>query len=672
MFVCRPPFLPVRIRTVQGCCATVPGLASAKKGGAVTMRDDDMVSNSSPNETFEEVLRARLSRRSILAGAAATVAAGAVAGGVGQVLAARPAGAGTSDDELRQAPLLGFSSVPVSVADTVTVPPGYRWEVLIAWGDPLSDGPAFAQDASNTWADQELQWGMHNDGIVYFPIRKSTRGLIVQNHEYTDDSILFPDGTAGWTHEKTLKSQAAHGVSVIEVSRTGKFGWQVRRPSSYARRITAYTPIDLGGPAAGHPSLATSADPTGTHVLGTVNNCAMGFTPWGTYLACEENFNGYFRKTGVLPGTVEARYGIGATSTSLWYTTDTRFDLDVEPNEANRFGWVTEIDPFDATSTPVKRTALGRLKHEGAWVTETADKRVVVYMGDDERFEYIYRYVSNQPWRAAFRNGVHPLDDGILSVARFNADGTGDWLPLTTDDPALAAFPSQADILLNTRSAADAVGATKMDRPEWIDVRADHREVYVTLTNNDRRGTGTNPGVDAANPRVANVYGHIVRWSYATDFSDPVFSWEIFAMAGDPAVPEHGSTIVGDKFGSPDGLYVAPSGRIWIQTDVSTSTIDAGAYAGFGNNQMLCADPNTREIRRFLVGPKQCEITGVFVTPDERTMFVGIQHPGEAPSGANDPANPKQYSSFPDGDAGGRPRSALIVITKADGGPIGR
>ena len=255
----------------------------------------------------------------------------------------------------------------------------------------------------------------------------------------------------------------------------------------------------------------------------------------------------------------------------------------------------------------------------------------------------------------------------MLYVAKFNADGTGDWLPLTPDNPALAGM-TQAEILINTRAAADAVGATKMDRPEWIDVIDSKKEVYVTLTNNTGRTAAT---VDAANPRPNNVYGHIVRWGYQVDFSDPVFFWEIFALAGDPAVPDHGSTIMGDKFGSPDGIYVDPDERLWIQTDVSSSTIDAGAYAGFGNNQMLAADPTTKEIRRFLVGPKGCEITGCFSTPDGRALFVGIQHPGEAPSGDNDPANPKQFSSWPDGPSGGRPRSALIVITKNDGGVVG-
>jgi secreted PhoX family phosphatase len=621
--------------------------------------DDDGISNESSNETFEQVVQARLSRRGLLQSAGAISALS----GVSALLASTPARAQTAS-------LLGFQGIAPTTADAVTVPPGYTAKVLIAWGDPVSKGPAFKQDASNTAAEQAEQWGMHNDGLVYFPIRGSARGLIVQNNEYTDDVLLFPDGTANWDQEKTNKSLAAHGVSIIEVTKQRGGHWRVVRPSCYARRITGHTPIAIGGPAAGDPRLQTSADPTGTRVLGTLNNCAMGFTPWGTYLACEENFNGYFRKAGEQTA-LERRYGITAAGFGyLWHTTDRRFRVDDEPNEPNRFGWVTELDPFDASSKPVKRTALGRLKHEGAWVQEARDGRVVVYMGDDEQFEYIYRYVSNLPWRKARARGKNPLDDGILYVAKFNADGSGQWLPLTPSNPALAGW-SLNDILINTRGAADAAGATKMDRPEWIDTFPDHLTAVATLTNNTRRGTGTNPTTDAPNPRANNVYGHIIRWYYAADWTEPTFGWDIFALAGDPAVTAHGSTIIGDKYGSPDGIYVAPSGRLWIQTDVSGSTIDSGAYAGFGNNQMLCADPWTGETRRFLVGPKVCEVTGVFLTADETTMFVGIQHPGEAPTGVNDPADPKKYSSWPDGAAGGRPRSSLVVITKDDGGPIG-
>lgn len=639
--------------------------------------EDEGISNPSKNETFEQVIANRMSRRSFLGG---TIGAAALAslGGIGSLMSAVPVqarGGGST--------LLGFTGIPVSTLDDVVVPEGYTARVLISWGDPVSDGPEFNQDASNSADDQAVQWGMHNDGIVYFPINGSARGLIVQNNEYTDDVLLFTDGTAGWNATKTAKSQNAHGVSIIEVTKQGRGKpagssggeWRVVRPSNYARRITGQTPIDMGGPAAGDDRLRTSADPSGTHVLGTINNCAMGFTPWGTYLACEENFNGYFRKTGTRT-PLEVRYGIGATSAYQWYTTDTRFDANIEANEAHRFGWVVEIDPFDPDSVPVKRTALGRFKHEGAWVQEARDGRVVVYSGDDEQFEYIYRYVSRLPWREARRQGINPLDDGTLYVAKFLADSTpngrgiGQWLPLTPENPALAGW-SLNDILINTRGAADLAGATKMDRPEWIDTFPESLTAIATLTNNTRRGTGTNPGTDEPNPRVANAYGHVIQWSYANDWTENTFYWDIFALGGDPAVPAHGSTIVGDKYGSPDGIYVAPSGRLWIQTDVSGSTINSGAYAGFGNNQMLCADPETKETRRFLVGPKICEITGVFVTPDEETMFVGIQHPGEAPSGANDPLNPKQYSSWPDGAAGERPRSSLVVITKDGGGQIG-
>jgi secreted PhoX family phosphatase len=628
--------------------------------------DDGVSVNPSDNEHFSDVLDAAVSRRSVLGGTAGLAALGLMGGAVATaVTACAPDPGGPPATTL-----LGFTGIPTSNADTVVVPAGYTAEVLIAWGDPVSNGPAFAQDGSNTSAEQAQQWGMHNDGIVYFPINGSRRGLIVQNHEYTDDHILFPDGVTGWNAEKTAKSQAAHGVGIIEVRTTGG-GWQVVRPSLFARRITASTPMTITGPAAGHPLLHTAADPTGTAVLGTLNNCAMGFTPWGTYLACEENFNGYFRKTAAR-NALENRYGISSSSSYQWYTTDQRFDVDVTPNEPNRFGWVVEIDPFDPTSTPAKRTGLGRLKHEGAWVQETDDGHVVVYLGDDQANEYIYRFVSARPWQDAIDDGESPLDDGILYVARFSADGTGEWLPLDVSNPALSAFPTNADIMINTRAAADAVGATKMDRPEWIDTIPSRKEAYVTLTNNSGRGgAAPNPAVDAANPRPSNVYGHIVRWRYAVDFDEPTFTWDIFALGGDPTVPANGSTIVGDKYGSPDGIYAAPSSRLWIQTDVSSSTIDSGAYAGFGNNQMLCADPVTKETRRFLVGPKGCEITGVFETPDEKTMFVGIQHPGEAPSGNNNPANPKQYSSWPDGAAGGRPRSALLVITKDDGGVIG-
>ena len=339
--------------------------------------DDDIVSNTSANETFESVVAARLSRRSLLRGGAVAAGAAVAFNGADALVRAVPVHAQAADAQVAATntgypagdPLLGFERVEVSTADAVVIPPGYSQQVVVAWGDPVSKGPAFNPDASNTAEEQAQQWGMHNDGIVYFPIDGSSKhGLIVQNHEYTDDGLLFPDGIANWTAEKTAKSQNAHGVGVIEVRRS-RGQWGVVRPSRYARRITAQTPMLIAGPAAGHDLLKTSADPTGTQVLGTLNNCAMGYTPWRTYLACEENFNGYFNGPSSPPpaGTMLARYGIvpiGATGTR-WFTTDTRFDVNTEPNESNRFGWVCEIDPWDRTSTPVKRTALGSAQARG-------------------------------------------------------------------------------------------------------------------------------------------------------------------------------------------------------------------------------------------------------------------------------------------------------------------
>lgn len=667
---------PVRIAIWAGFLyrETTPSLANTRRCyilSSLMLQSDDEegLRNDSNNPTFQEVLETRLSRRELLGAGSilvtTTVLGCATAGAAARAMHPVPAPPSPSESK----PLLAFRSVPTSTADAVVVPEGYTAKVLIAWGDPISLGPAFKQDASNTWQEQLQQWGMHNDGLAYFPIHGSEHGLIAQNHEYTDEMLLFPDGRQGWNEEKTNKSLAAHGVSVIEV-RKHSGQWQVVRPSEYARRISGLTSIALAGPAAGDSRLVTRADPTGRLVLGTLNNCAIGHTPWGTFLTCEENFNVYFHKDGALTA-LEQRYGANAANYGYaWHTTHPRFHVDQEPNEPNRFGWVVEVDPFNEQSTPHKRTALGRFKHEGACVQEAQDGRVVVYSGDDEQFEYIYRYVSRVPWRQAFAQGIHPLDDGVLFVARFHADGHGEWLPLAPSNPVLAHW-SLADILINTRGAADLVGATQMDRPEWIDALPRERMVLATLTNNSKRGAPGGANSDAVNPRSPNVYGHIVRWRYDTDFTDSVFKWDVFALAGDPANPAHGSTIVGDKYGSPDGLYVAPSGRVWIQTDMSSKTINSGPYAGFGNNQMLCTDPQTKETRRFLTGPVGCEVAGVRVTPDERTLFVGIQHPGEAATGANDAADPKRYSSWPDGPSGGRPRSSLLVITKDNGGKIG-
>jgi secreted PhoX family phosphatase len=541
--------------------------------------------------------------------------------------------------------------------------------------------PAFKLDASNTAEEQALQAGMHHDAIEYFPLPReshsSRHGLLAINHEYTDDGLLHPGGLTDWSAEKVRKSQAAHGVSIIEVERA-EAEWRIVRPSQYARRITAYTPMRLAGPAAGTAYVKTSADPSGTEVLGTLNNCAGGRTPWGTYLACEENFNGYFGNAPTISAAM-GRYGIRREGWGYrWHLHDPRFDVSREPNELNRFGWIVEIDPYDPRSKPVKRTALGRFKHEGAMLTLAADGRVVVYSGDDERFEYIYKFVSRDRYdptgRAANRD---LLDHGTLYVARFRADGKGEWRALRFGDRGLTAtdgFESQADVLVRARVAADALGATKMDRPEWVAVHPGTKDVYCSLTNNTRRGAEGQPPADAANPRAGNVYGHIIRWREAG--GDPAsvrFEWDIFVLAGDPAHPDPAKrgTVRGDGFGSPDGLRFDDRGVLWIETDVSASTLNKGDYARLGNNQLLAADVRTGEVRRFLVGPPNCEITGLAFAPDGRTLFVNIQHPGETPSERSDPANPRQYSNWPDFDPAGRPRSATLVITKDGGGVVG-
>ena len=588
---------------------------------------------------------------------------------------------------------LGFAGVPVSAADALVVSADYEAQVLYRWGDATgmaTGAPAFSADASNSWQEQMLQAGMHHDGMEFFPLDKNPRhGLLAINHEYTDDGLLHSDGMQTWTAEKVRKSQAAHGVSVIEVVERASV-WRVMPNSRYARRITASTPMLFSGPAAGHALLRTAADPSGTRPLGTLNNCAAGQTPWGTFLTCEENWNGYFSAQDK-PNPDELRYGLRSKGFGYrWHEFDERFDAVKHPNEPHRFGWVVEIDPQDPTQTPIKRTALGRIKHEGATTTLSRDGRAVVYMGDDERFEYVYKFVSRDKVKpGGYAANKELLDHGTLYVARFDAQGYGRWLPLVHGEGGLTAasdFASQADVLIKCRQAADAVGATKMDRPEWVAVHPNTGEVFMTLTNNSVRGQGGSSSrmADAANPRNDNIMGHIIRWcegkgqgAFASrldgDASATEFRWMHFALAGDPHAEkaEYRGTIKGDMYGSPDGLQFDGGGMLWIQTDISTSAMHKGAYKSMGNNVMLCADPATGETKRFLTGPAGCEITGVSFTPDRRAVFINIQHPGETASERSDPANPKAVSHWPDGPAGGRPRSATVVIRRKDGGIVG-
>lgn len=574
---------------------------------------------------------------------------------------------------------LGFKAVPPGTTDALVVPDGYVADVIAAWGEPIGvagNMPPFREDASNTAAEQAVQMGMHHDGIHFYPLAgSSTHGLLVMNHEYTDDGLLHPDGLKTWDAEKVKKAQAAHGVSVIEVAlRDGR--WQMVRPSRYARRHTAATPFTVQGPAAGHALMKTAADPDGRTVLGTLNNCASGQTPWGTYLSGEENWAFYFDGGDKLTPD-QQRWGLRKTGSQSWAPHDERFDAARHPNEFHRFGWVVEIDPMDPAATPVKRTALGRAAHEGTWVAVTKDGRAVVYSGEDARFEYIYKFVSRDriaPGGA--RANAQLLDHGTLYVARFDADGTGRWLPLVHGQgPLMPAngFADQGEVLIKTRQASDLLGATRMDRPEWLAIDPKSGEVYCTLTNNSARGAAGQPGVDAANPRANNTMGQIIRWREGGDFDAASFSWNHLVLAGDPANEraEARGNIKGDIFGCPDGLAFDSRGVLWIQTDAHATQMYKGEFARIGNNQMLACDVSTGEVRRFLTGPTNCEITGCTFSPDLTTMFVNVQHPGETPNDRSDPAEPGKYSRWPDFKPGGRPRSATVVVRRKDGGVIG-
>lgn len=665
---------------------------------------DEPLSNHSPNRHFGDVLNAHLSRRAALKGSlGASITA--LFGGVGLAGCAATAG-GTGDQ------LIGFEAVPIGSADTVVVPKGYKVQTFVPWGTPISGHmPAF-DPLKNTGADQAHQLGSHHDGMHFFPIEgtdahrgSSTEGLLVMNHEYVEPRFMHASAVGqklsssavpALVHGKRPADECrkeinAHGVSVVHVKKGGNGQWEVVG-SRFNRRITGATPMALSGPVRGTDFVKTAYSPDGTRTRGTLNNCAHGVTPWNTYMMAEENWARYFiNKVGANARTREqSRYGVSsndnkpATSRYGWELADsgadefTRFDVSAKAahatqdyrNEANAFGWMVEVDPFNPDSTPVKRTALGRFAHEGVVFHPGVEgKPVVCYAGDDATHEYIYKFVSKGVFRkaAGLGNGAL-LDEGTLYVAKFNDDGSGEWLPLVFGQGLLTPFrfQSQADVLVNTRLAADTVGATKMDRPEWGAIDPKNGQVYFTLTNNSGRAA-----TDKANPREKNRWGHIVRWTEAgNDATATRFNWSIFLLAG----PEGDSQLADRPLNKdqthvcPDGLWFDPQGRLWIQTDISESVANQGDYAQFGNNQMLCADPRTNELRRFLVGPIGQEITGMIATPDGKTLFVNVQHPGASTS-ADDFAAGKLSGTWP--NQGRYARSATLVITKEDGGVIG-
>ncbi|QGX98201.1 PhoX family phosphatase [Roseovarius faecimaris] len=603
---------------------------------------------------FDRVVDAALSRRSFLGGVMAFGSGAAAMGGL--PTAARAQGS-----------RFAFEPIAIGTDNSVHVPPGYEWEVLVRWGDPLfSDAPEFDHVTGGDATGADRVFGENTDGMESFVI--DGRQVLAINHEYANRRTNLPQSADGRPEgaEDVEKLQKLQGVSVMEI-RDGVAGWEVVLDSPVNRRITHLTPIRLSGPAAGHALMQTEADPSGAQSLGTLNNCGAGKTPWGTYLTCEENFNGYFGSTDPFADyapQVQAgyeRYGIGPDGWRYdYHLWDARFDTSQTPNEPHRAGWVVEIDPSDPTSAPVKHTGLGRFKHENAEVVLAPDGRVVVYMGDEERGEFLYRFVSDGVY-APGKDTTGLLDEGTLYAARFHEDGSGEWRALT---PETTGMDSLAEVLIFARMAASKVGATTMDRPEWVAANPQRAEAYCCLTNNKHRGArankgGDDMGVNGPNPRETNRYGQIVRWRpEGEDHAADRFTWDLYVMAGNPEVYDNaygGSPNItpGNMFNSPDGMAFGSTGLVWIQTDGDDS--NDGEFAGMGNNQMLVGDPVTGEIARFLTGPKGCEVTGLCWSADRRAMFVGIQHP-DAP--------------FPDGE-GKLPRSSIVVVRRKDGAPMG-
>jgi len=652
------------------------------------MDHDNDISNHSGNRPFQDVLQARATRRGVVSGSLAAAAGG--------FFAANGALARPDRDDLPpfarygrgrrggQQALIGFNPIPATEGSgsDPNISSDYEMQVIIPWGDPLEPGgPVWSEprgdETEEEWlaraADQTRQLGIGHDGMHFFPISLARRkyhdgrpdhrdkldnhlGVLAINHEFGGNFhvLRIADDMDGRQQPaqnlgQVRTSQHAHGVAIVAIGEH-KGRWRTLR-SRYSRRVHANSEVEFSGPAAGHSLLQT---PNGNVPLGTVNNCAHGSTPWGTYLTCEENFNGYFGASNQtstwVPTEAQERYGFSETGFGYgWHLFDRRFDLSDQDyrNEENRFGWVVEIDPFDPTQRPVKRTALGRFKHESVFLVEGKGRRIVGYMGDDQRFDYIYKFVSADDWTYLRAEGKSPLDHGTLFVARFNDDGTGDWLPLTLDDDRLRArFSDMGDLLVNTRIAADIVGATPMDRPEWTAVGPD-RHVYCALTNNSRRETA-----DAANPLAPNPDGHIIRWrEQGEDFTATSFEWDIYIIAEDTHGEDDERT-----FSDPDGIVIDNDGRLFIETD-------GGQQKGL-NNQLVVADtedPNV--IRRLFTGVTGCEITGLTFTPNRRTAFLNVQHPGDG-----DPA----LTSFPEPSSGGAiPRDATVVIRRKDGGIVG-
>lgn len=643
---------------------------------------EDISSNPSSNPTMGDIIAGRFNRREVMKGALAVTTVTATMGPLA-LAAAKKAKAAT--------PSFGFSELAAGVDEDHHVAEGYGTQILIRWGDPVVKGaPAF--DPMNQTAEaQAKQFGYNNDFIGYIPIDGADdHGLLCVNHEYTNEELMFP-GMEGrqdkaefvkMTKELAEVEMMAHGGSVLEIRKVGPWhtsgsAWQVVQNSDLNRRITAMTEMELTGPAAGHDRLRTNADPTGTKVLGMFNNCAGGVTPWGTWLAAEENFHGYFWGELAEDHPEFANYGrYGVPSQQyVWGVYHDRFDITKEPNEANRFGYIVEIDPTDPTSTPKKRTALGRFKHEGGETIINKDGKVVVYSGDDQRFDYVYRFVTagtyNPDDRAA---NMNLLDEGMLSVARYNEDGTIDWLPLVHGEGPLTAehgFNSQADVVIEARRAGDLLGATMMDRPEDVQPNPTTNKVYVMLTNNSKRKPGDE---NVANPRPESKFGHIIEMTPPDgDHSADQYTWDILVQCGDPTVAEVGAvwnpaTSKDGWFGMPDNCAIDHQGRLWIATDGNSQKKTGRADGVWAMETDGDARGTSKHFYRVPVGAELC---GPQFTLDDRTMFVAVQHPGEKDAKGNGGIFENPPTRWPDFDDNMPVRPSVVVITKDDGGVIG-
>ncbi|MGH6867244.1 MAG: PhoX family protein [Methyloceanibacter sp.] len=651
---------------------------------------DDIPLSPSDRDAIGDIILKRYSRRAVLSGMLGTAAASSLFGPVlaGDEVRGEPAASSPDSEELA-----------AGIDETHHLAKGCRADVLLRWGDPLfPDSPRF-DPRKQSAAAQLKQFGYNNDYIAFVPLDDSgTRALLCINHEYTNEEVMFPGLKRqdeccfeDMTAELVDIEMAAHGVTIVEIAREGDT-WRPVLDSDYNRRISPLvTPMRVDGPAAGHHRLKTRADPSGLSILGTLNNCAGGLTPWGTYLTAEENFHGYFwtdrRDAENMPmqglggdqAKSYARYGVPGLWQG-WGKFHERFNVDKEPNEPNRFGWIVEIDPLDPDSVPVKHTALGRFRHEGAETVLNKDGRVVVYCGDDARFDYVYRFVSKGRYdpddRAA---NMRLLSEGSLSVARFDADGTVHWLPIVFGNIWLTpdfGFNSQADVVIDARLAADALGATPMDRPEDVQPNTVNGRVYVLLTNNKDRKAEE---IDPANPRAVNSFGHIVELVPPDgDHAAAEFRWEVLVKCGDPSIAEVGAlwnpeTSASGWFASPDNATVDSEGRLWIATDqgeywAKTSKSD-GLYC------LEVDGAQRRKSRLFFRAPVGAELCGPCFTPDGETLFVAVQHPGtdgtldfkgfERVSSFEDPA-----TRWPDFEPDMPPRPSVLVITKEGGGKI--